>query len=233
MPASNLTSNLMTQESGMRSPADDPHWAVSEFAEADLGEVRRTTRLIELAGVLAQPPTAVLPEACGEDALLKAAYRFLANDAIEPHDVLDSHIEATSRRLPHVPGVLAVQDTTAVDWTSPPATRGVGPLGPRACQGLLVHSTLAFTPERLPLGLLAQQVWARNPADVGKRARRKQLPISQQASQKWLLSLAAVCGAQDGCPQPRFVSLGDREADVYDLRAAARPQGIEWLIRAA
>jgi Transposase DNA-binding/Transposase Tn5 dimerisation domain len=233
MPSSNPMSNLMTQESGMRSPADDTHWAVSEFADAELGDVRRTTRLIELAGVLAQHPTAALPEACGDDAMLKAAYRFFANDAIEPHDVLDSHIEATYRRLHHVPVVLAVQDTTEVDWTSHPATRGLGPLGPRACQGLLVHSTLAFTPERLPLGLLAQQVWARDPAAAGKRTRRKQLPISQKESQKWLSSLAAVCGARDGCPQTRFVSIGDREADVYDLLAAARPAGVELLIRAA
>jgi hypothetical protein len=69
-------------------------------------------------------------------------------------------------------------------------------------------------------------------ADVGKRTRRKQLPISQKESQQWLRSLAAVCGAQDGCPQSRFVRIGDREADVYDLLAAARPAGGEWLIRA-
>jgi hypothetical protein len=167
----------LTKELGMSDLPADTAWAVTEFAEAELGDVRRTTRLVELAHVLAQHPTAALPEACGDDAMLKAAYRFLANDAIEPHDVLESHIEATSRRLHHVPVVLAVQDTTEVDWTSHPATRGLGPLGPRACQGLLVHSTLAFTPERLPLGLLAQQVWARDPADVGKRTRRKQLPI--------------------------------------------------------
>jgi hypothetical protein len=165
--------------------------------------------------------------------MLKGAYRFFANDAIEPHDVLDSHIEATYHRLHHVPVVLAVQDTTEVDWTSHPAMRGLGPLGPRACQGLLVHSTLAFTPERLPLGLLAQQVWARAPDDVGKRTRRKQLPISQKESQKWLTSLAAVCQARDGCPQSRLLSIGDREADVYDLLAAARPEGVEVLIRAA
>ena len=217
----------------MRSPADDTPWAVSEFADAELGDVRRTTRLIELAGVLAQHPTAALPEACGDDAMLTAAYRCFANDAIEPHDVLDSHSEATYRRLQHVPVVLAVQETTAVDWTSHPAPRGLGPLGPSACQGLLVHSTLAFTPERLPLGLLAQQVWARDPADAGKRTRRQQLPISQKESQQWLLSLAAGCGARDGCPQSRFGSLGDREAEVYDLLAAARPAGVELLSRAA
>jgi hypothetical protein len=106
-------------------------------------------------------------------------------------------------------------------------------LGHTACQGLLVHSTLAFTPERVPLGLLAQRVWVRDPDDVGTRARRKQLPISQKESQQWLTSLEAVCPAQDCCPTPRFVSVGDREAEVYDLRAAERPAGVERWIRAA
>jgi Transposase DNA-binding/Transposase Tn5 dimerisation domain len=229
-------SHPFIKESGMCSlpdDANDTHWAVTEFAEAELGDERRTQRLVELAGVLAQHPTATLPEACGDDTMLKAAYRFFANDAIEPQDILLSHIEATYGRLSKVPLVLAVQDTTAVDWTAHPATKGLGPLGPRTCQGLLVHSTLAFTPERVPVGLVAQQVWARDPDDVGKRTRRKQLPISQKESQKWLTSLEAVCQAQACCPTTRFVSVGDREADVYDLLAAERPAGVELLIRAA
>jgi Transposase DNA-binding/Transposase Tn5 dimerisation domain len=217
----------------MRDLPDDPNWAVTEFSEAELGDIRRTTRLVELAHVLAQHPTATLPEACGDDAMLKAAYRFFANDAIEPQAVLLSHIEATYGRLATVPVVLAVQDTTEVDWTAHPATKGLGPLGHPACQGLLVHSTLAFTPERVPLGLVAQQVWARDPDDVGKRARRKQLPISQKESQKWLTSLEAVVSAHAECPQTCFVSMGDREADVYDLLAAPRPAGVELLIRAS
>jgi hypothetical protein len=206
---------------------------VNEFADADLGDVRRTKRLVELAHVLAQHPTAALPEACGDGAMLKAAYRFFSNDAIDPQDVLSSHIESTYSRLDKVPLVLAVQDTTEVDWTGHPATKGLGPLGHTACQGLHVHSTLAFTPERVPLGLLAQHVWARDPDDVGKRKRRKQLPIRQKESQKWLTSLEAVFNARDWCAPTRFVSVGDREADVFDLLAAERPEGVELLVRAA
>jgi hypothetical protein len=97
----------------------------------------------------------------------------------------------------------------------------------------LVHTTLALTPERVPLGLLAQQVWARDPHEVGKRAQRKQLPISQKESQKWLHSLDAVFTARDCCPTTRLVSVGDREADVYDVLAAARPVGVDLLIRAS
>jgi hypothetical protein len=196
----------------MSRQADDRNWAVIECADAELGDVRRTKRLVELAHVLAQPPTAALPEACGDNAMRKAAYRFFDNDAVAPQAVLLSHIEATYGRLATVPVVLAVQDTTDGNWTAPPATKGLGPLGHSACQELLGHSTLAFPPERGPLGLVAQQVWARDPDDVGKRARRKPLPISQKESQKWLASLDAVCSARAARSQTCFVSSGDREA---------------------
>ena len=209
------------------------NWAITEFADAELGDWRRTQRLVELAALLAHHPSATLPEACGHGAMLKSAYRFFANDDIAPYDILQSHTEATFSRLAQVPVVLAVQDTTEIDWTSHHATTGLGPLGPHACQGLLVHSTLAITPERVPLGLLAQQVWARDPNDTGKKARRKQRPIAQKESQKWLGSLEAVCHAQASCPATRMVSVGDREADVYDLLAAERPDGVDLLIRAS
>ena len=85
----------------------------------------------------------------------------------------------------------------------------------------------------MPLGLLAQQVWARDPADVGKRARRKQLPISQKESQQWLHSLDAVSTAHDCGPTTRRVRVGDREADGYDVLATPRPAGVDRLMRAA
>src|SRR2546425_2634294 len=212
---------------------DATSWAVTEFADADLGDLRRTQRLVQLAQLLAQRPGAALPAACGSGAMLKAAYRFFTNDDIAPDDMLQSHIEATYSRLYAVPLVLAVQDTTEANWTNLRATTGLGPLGCTACQGLLVHTTLAITPDRVPLGLLAQQVWARDPDDIGNRARRKRLPISQKESQKWLHSLDAVYTARDCCPTTRLVSVGDREADVYDVLAAPRPAGVELLIRAS
>jgi hypothetical protein len=83
------------------------------------------------------------------------------------------------------------------------------------------------------LGLLAQQVWARDPEAIGKRATRKQRAITEQASQKWLTSVDAVLAAHGACPQTRLVSVGDREAEVYDLLARERPPGVDVLIRAA
>src|SRR4029453_4439372 len=213
--------------------ADEHAWAITEFAEAELGDARRTQRVIALATPLAQRPGASLPEACSNSAMLKAAYRFFDTPAIEPQDLLDSHIGATLPRVAAVPLVLAVQDTTELDWTAHPATTGLGPRGHPAHRGLHVQTTLAFTPDRVPLGVLAQQVWARDPADVGKRATRKQRPIAEKESQKWLTSVEAVRAAHGACPQTRFVSVGDREADVYDLLAVERPAGVDLLVRAA
>src|SRR5207248_1142452 len=69
--------------------------------------------------------------------------------------------------------------------------------------------------------------------DLGKRARRKQLPISQKESQKWLHSLDAVYTARDCCPTTHLISVGDREADIYDVLAAPRPAGVDLLLRAS
>jgi hypothetical protein len=112
-------------------------------------------------------------------------------------------------------------------------TEGLGPLGHPAWHGLLVPTTWAITPERVPLGLCAHQVWARDPDDRGKRARRKQLPISQKERHKWLHRLDAVSTARDCCPTTHLSSVGDREADGYDVLVAPRPAGVELLRRAS
>jgi len=208
-------------------------WIETEFGATDLGDARRTQRLLTLMGQVAARPGASLPEACGSRGQLKAAYRFLANEAIEPAALWASHIAATYARAAGVPVVLAVQDTTELDWGPQSATAGLGPLGAPSHQGLLVHTTLAFTPERVPLGVVAQAVWARDPGTVGQRETRRQRPIAEKESYKWLESLQAVGEARQACPQTHWVSVGDREADVYDLLVAERPAGVDLLVRAA
>ena len=217
----------------MRDLLDATRGAVTECADADLGDLRRTQRLVQLAHALAQRPGAALPEACGSGAMRKAASRLFTNEDMAPDDLVHSHLEATSSRLNTVPLVLAVQDTTEANGTHVRVTEGLGPLGHPACHGLLVHTTWALPPARVPMGLLAQQVWARDPDDMGTRARRHQLPLSQKESQKWLYRLDAVFTARDCGPTPRMVSVGDREAEVYDVLAAPRPAGVARLMRAS
>lgn len=210
----------------------DVTWAEDEFGNADLGDVRRTTRLVQLASLLGAQPSASLPQATDDPATLKAAYRFFDNDYVRAQALLESHIQSTKQRMQAVPLVLAVQDTTSLDWTDHPNTSGLGPLAPSSRQGLLAHTTLMLTPERVPLGLLAQQVWARDP-QVRHDGDHKQRPIAEKESHKWLRSLQALSAARSDCPTTQFISVGDREADVYDLFLLERPSGVELLVRAA
>src|SRR2546422_6456170 len=208
-------------------------WIETEFGAAELGDARRTQRLLTLMGQLATRPGASLPEACGSRGQLKAAYRFFANGAIEPEELWASPIAATYERAAPVPVVLAVQDTTELDWGRQSATAGLGPVGAPSHQGLLVHTTIAFTPERVPLGVVAQAVWARDPGTAGQRETRRQRPIAEKERAKWLASLQAVSEARQACPQTHWVSVGDREADGDDLFVAERPAGGGFLGGAA
>jgi hypothetical protein len=182
---------------------------------------------------MAERSSTSLPEMCAEWAGQKAGYRFFSNEGIRPESILASHVEATVERMAEVSVVLAVQDTTTLNYSHHPGTIGLGALNTAQQRGLLMHTTLTVTPERVPLGLLEQEVWARDPAAVGKRATRKQRPLAEKESQKWLTSLETVIGAKARCPTTQVVSVGDREADVYDLFLVDRPAGVDLLVRAA
>jgi hypothetical protein len=83
-------------------------------------------------------------------------------------------------------------------------------------QGLLVHSTLAVTPDGLPVGLLAQEVWARPAVPPAQRPRKKATRTAEEReSQKGFTSLAALSAGREAAPQTMLVSVGDREADRW------------------
>ncbi len=212
---------------------EEVNWAVDEFGKAELGDKRLTARLVQLAGVLGEKPQESLPHAAGETATLKAAYRFFDNADVTPDAMLHSHVEASYRRMAQMERVLAVQDTTYLDWTAHPATENLGPLTSQKRQGLLVHSTVAFTEERVPLGVLAQKVWARDAQTYAQLKDHKQRKIDEKESLKWIESLAAIEAARKVCSNTHFISVGDREADIYDLFVVRRAAGVDLLVRAA
>ncbi|MHB8165386.1 MAG: IS4 family transposase [Sulfuricella sp.] len=75
---------------------------------------------------------------------------------------------------------------------------------------------------------------ARDPADFGKKAKRHHVPIEEKESFKWLKSFRAVADVQARCPGTLLVSVGDREADLYELfdEAITHPEGPKLLVRA-
>ncbi|MFH0825601.1 MAG: IS4 family transposase [Pseudomonadota bacterium] len=212
-------------------------WADEEFGALDLFDRRLTARLLEIAEDFFAQPGALIPQACnGSIAKTKAAYRFFDNRQIDMQVILKPHVEASAQRIKEHEVVLAVQDTTTLNYTSHPSTQGIGPIGTKKQKGkgLLLHGTMAFTPEGTPLGLLDVQCWARDPAQAGKKYLRKELPIEEKESVKWLKSYRAAAEVQALCPDTKLVSVGDRESDIYELfyEAQIHEPGPDLLVRA-
>jgi hypothetical protein len=207
-------------------------WASNEFGQAELGDARRTARLIALARQLAKGSNLSFPQALSS-AELKAAYRFFDNDEVDTDGILTAHIGQTLGRMRELPVVLAIQDTTEFNLSHLPDTTGLGYGSGGLVRGYMMHSMLAVTPDGLPLGVLGMKTWVRNDSELGKKATRKKRPIHQKESYKWIEGLQHLDTLSKLVPQTQLVSVCDREADIYDLFAASREPGVQWLVRAA
>ena len=190
-------------------------WAECEFGGAQLYDGRLRKRLTSLArDFYAQPGTLVPQMMSGQMAKAVAAYRFFSNERIDMQSLLHGHIEATLERVAQHEVVLAVQDTSTLNYTGLQATEGLGPTNNKADKsvGMMLHPTLAVSMEGTPQGLLDVQCWARDPDEQGKTKDRSRKPIEEKESYRWLRSYQAATVAQRECPDAMVVSVGDREA---------------------
>ena len=210
-------------------------WAHEELKTASLGDARRTARAVSVLAQRASAPNASLAQAAGTDADTEAAYRFYDNDDVAPEAILAAHQRRTQERLREasLPVILAVQDTTEGDYHHHPEIAGIGVINSEHRYGVLMHTTLAVTPQRVPLGLLDQQVWTRPAETLGKKPHHNTRPIRDKESKKWLISLAVTAKVQARLPNTKIVSVGDREADIYDLFLLAQTLHQDVLVRGA
>ncbi|HZU75904.1 MAG TPA: IS4 family transposase, partial [Dehalococcoidia bacterium] len=198
-----------------------------------LGDRRRFVRLQQLVTAWAQHAQASLAQALAAPAALKAAYRFFANRTVTPAAILATARPDCLAQMAAETLVLLIQDTTDLDFTRHRATTGLGPIGTskQQTQGLFVHTCLAASAAGVPLGLAAQRLWHRDPADHGRAARRREVPRAAKESQRWL-DLAEA--ARAGLPASvQSVLVADAEADIFALLAAPRPPEAALLIRVA
>lgn len=215
-------------------PVPAPGWVHREFGGARLGDRRLEHRLLELATAFFDKPSAGIVQACGSWAAAKAAYRFFDHQRTTMQTLLEPHRHATLDRMRREPIVLVVQDTSSLNYTTHRDMQGIGPIGSKANgpQGLILHNTVAFRPDGLPLGLLDIQCWNRDPASFGSKKQRHAKPIEDKESYKWLRPLAVTQQAARHCPKTRIVTVCDREADLYEFFHDAAQKGCELLVRA-
>lgn len=199
-------------------------WATAECAGAGFGDARLDRRLVKIVASFTAAPMSSIPQASGGWADAKATYRFLDNDKVEPEIIYERHRQSVLGRAKDKPVVLAVADTTMLDYTSHPETEGLGPLADKVHHGMLVHPTLLVTPTREPLGVVDVQTWVRDIDEFGSsNSTRKSRDVSEKESRKWLGSMDAAETLQDDLgPSTQVVSVFDREGDVYEVLATSQ-----------
>lgn len=221
----------------MRSTVLAPaQWAQNEFSLVELGDRRRTQRLVKIATSLAQSPGGTLPQALPQWGELKAAYRFFSQPENHYEAILQPHWQRTLEQCQRPGEYLLIEDTSFLDYSAHRATQDLGINGSRG-RGLRLHSTLALElkgwdeaqrPRVELVGLLQQQCWAQQPRPKGE-TQGKCFARHNRSSQRWAQVLS------DGPPlaeQSRWVWVADREADFHEPLQRCRQRGVDFIIRA-
>lgn len=214
-------------------------WAVAEMAKADLKDKRLNKRLVRILTRFGERPTASIAAACGGHAEMTAAYHFFDNPKVTWQKVLEPHLAATRERIKQHPVVLLVQDTTEIEVTRPQQqVVGAGPLDGPTRRGTYAHVLEAFTPDGMPLGFVWIEFLTREDEEQPKtkeekRRERKELPIEEKESFRWLEGLRVAREIAQESPGTTIICVADSEADIYDVFAEPRGERpVHWLIRA-
>ena len=199
------------------------------FGAAQLGDVRRTRRLVQAADAIVQHPGGTLPQKLHDPTPLDAFYR-LANRKEVTHDaVLEPHRRRTLRLMSEADGpVLLIHDTTELDYTSLTSLTGLGQIGNGNGRGYECHNTLAVhAPTRTVLGL-ANQILARRDT-VGKgESRQARRTRETRESRLWKRGSEAVGPAPEGAT---WVDICDRGADVFEYIAYKHKTSGHFIVR--
>lgn len=209
----------------------EQEWVEVEFERLDLNDKRLDKRAQKIVCDLSAKPTASIPEFSENWAATKAVYEFCANEKVEAAKVIAAQRQATLSRMQEYDFVLGLQDTTEINLSHYPETEGTGVLSSVYSQGFLAHSTLVVTPDGLPLGLLAQENWARDEECLGQSDQRHQRPIEEKESYKWLHALNE--STQELPDTTRMLVVSDRESDIMEYFLHPRPAQVDLLLRSS
>src|SRR5437763_13378566 len=205
-------------------------WAVETFGAAELGDPRRTDRLVKVATALGENPSVSLPRSMRNWAETQGAYRFLGNEAVSHEQIMMPHWIQTRSEAEQRSQVLLIGDTTDVNLSSHKTTKGLGPVGRgNKAQGFFVHSVLAVdAKDKQLLGCMGQEPFVREPAPeketkAERNARWRESLIWEQSIQR----IGPVTA------NTQWIYVGDRGSDIFRFWQRCLELGYDFLTRVA
>lgn len=215
-------------ESG--SFSDTRLWAEEMFSACDLGDARRTRRLVNVAQCVAENPAASFPDQLQEWRDLKAAYRLFDCDDVTFESVARVHWERTRQQARG--RTLVLCDTTEADFGGRRQISGVGPTGNGSGLGFLLHNAMMVAAEsRAIVGIGGQT--------IHHRPKKRRSKTKENASQRMKRNdrESMVWGRViDDIGEPaddvEYVYVCDRGADNFEVFCHLQQANSDWVIRA-
>lgn len=192
-------------------------WAKQQFGKSNLGDPRRTARLVKLASSIAKEPGKPLVNITQSPADMEGAYRFIRNEHIDANAIAESGFQVTAEQAQSHDLLLALEDTTTLIYKHASICDDLGHVGRGKKQrGMLAHSVLLFAPEdNQVVGLIEQSRWSRDISTIGKRALHAQIPYEEKEGYKWESASRAMTQRLHS-KMSDVISVCDREADIYE-----------------
>lgn len=206
---------------------DNDQWVEDNFGSCELGDVRRTKRLVKIAGKMLAAPEKSLPQQNVEWADVKAAYRFFANENNTFQNIADPHWQQTRQTKPG--RYLLISDTTDVDHFSHQATTGLGILGDGQGRGMQLHNCLMYDSNQEQIrGSAGALIYYRKPKP--KNETRMQRLSRLRESSIWGMLVDEVGEAPE---ESQWIHVFDRGGDNFEAMCHVKLTGSDWVIRAS
>jgi hypothetical protein len=190
-------------------------WAREEFGHAELGDERRTKRLVEIAATAMRRPAGRVTAVFADDAQRQGAYDFLESDRTHYDALLEATARASVERVAGQPYAFVAIDGTSLSLVDCQRAKDFGAIGAYKDfgRGLKLMHAYVIDHRGIPSGVSAQLWWTRPDEKVKKKQFR---PLRNKETVNWIEVIDqtaerfARCGAGT---RPWF--LLDREGDCW------------------
>ena len=198
------------------------------FGHAELGDQRRTARLVETFDLMRRHPGGTLPNKLASPADLRAFYRLCDCDDVTHAALLAAARQHTLKRIAACPGaVLLVHDATELDYTTLTSlVEDLGQIGKGTRRGYVCQNVLAVEAETGEvLGLMDQVLHHR--ADVpDHETLTERRERDSRESRLWLRGTGHLPTAE------KLIDVCDQGSDTFEFLEHEFHSGRRFVIRA-
>jgi hypothetical protein len=205
-----------------------PSFGEKNFGHAQLGDERRTKRLVELVDQMCQRPGGTLPQKFRKPADLRAFYRLMRQDDVTHEAILSAHRQATLQQIEQLETpVLVIHDSTELDFTTHKSLDRLGQIGSGSRRGYIAHHSLAVDPQTREVIGLCNQVLHRRAKVSKKETNAQKRKRTSRESLLWLKGTEPLPGNR------QLIDVCDRGADSFEFLEYELASGRRFVIRSS